>query len=104
MDYILGITNNAVPQGLGEKNKEKLGGAYSHSYAYDDINHLISENEKAKTASYRLDMTYGIMDEPLTKKQQVDSSKVAQSYAFVYLYEDSNHPTAPTQIGHGHQR
>lgn len=40
--------------------------------------------------------------EPLTKKQKVDSSKVAQTYAFAYLYEDSNHPTAPSQIGHNH--
>lgn len=47
-------------------------------------------------------MTYGIMGEPLTKKQKVDSSKVAQSYAFAYLYEDSEHPTAPSQIGHNH--
>ena len=42
------------------------------------------------------------MGEPLTKKQKVDSSKVAQSYAFAYLYEDSKHPTAPSQIGHNH--
>ena len=77
-------------------------GAYSHSYVYDDINRLISANGKAKTASYQLNMTYGIMGEPLTKKQKVDSSKVAQSYAFAYLYEDSKHPTAPSQIGHNH--
>ena len=102
VDNILGITNTADPQGLREKNKAKLGGAYSHSYVYDDINRLISANGKAKTASYRLDMTYGIMGEPLTKKQKVDSSKVAQSYAFAYLYEDSEHPTAPSQIGHNH--
>ena len=102
VDNILGITNTADPQGLGEKNKAKLGGAYSHSYTYDDINRLISANGKAKTASYRLDMTYGIMSEPLTKVQKVDSTKTAQSYDFMYKYEDSNHPTAPTQIGHEH--
>ena len=79
-----------------------FGGAYSHSYVYDDIDRLISANGKAKTASHQLDMTYGIMDEPLTKKQKVDSSKVAQSYAFAYLYEDSKHSTAPSQIGHNH--
>ena len=28
--------------------------------------------------------------------------KTAQSYDFTYKYEDSNHPTAPTQIGHEH--
>ena len=47
-------------------------------------------------------MTYGIMGEPLTKKQKVDSSKVSQSYAFAYLYEAGDHPTAPSQIGHNH--
>ena len=102
VNNILGITNTADPQNIAEKNKAKVGGAYSHSYVYDDINRLISADGKAKTASYRLDMTYGIMGEPLTKKQKVDSSKVAQSYAFAYLYEDSDHPTAPSQIGHNH--
>ena len=75
VNNILGITNTADPQNIAEKNKAKLGGAYSHSYVYDDINRLISADGKAKTASYRLDMTYGIMGEPLTKKQKVDSSK-----------------------------
>ena len=102
VDNILGITNTADPQNIADKNKAKLGGAYSHSYTNDDINRLISANGKAKTASYQLDMTYGIMGEPLTKKQKVDSSKVAQSYAFAYLYEDNDHPTAPSQIGHNH--
>ena len=102
VDNILGITNSANPQNITEKNKAKLGVAYSHSYTYDGINRLVSANGKAKTASYWLDMTYGIMGEPLTKKQKVDSSKVAQSYAFAYLYEDSKHPTVPSQIGHNH--
>ena len=47
-------------------------------------------------------MTFGRMSEPLTKMQKVDSTKTAQSYDFMYKYEDSNHPTAPTQIGHEH--
>ena len=102
VDNILGITNSANPQNITEKNKAKLGVAYSHSYTYDGINRLVSANGKAKTASYWLDMTYGIMGEPLTKKQKVDSSKVAQSYAFAYLYEAGDHPTAPSQIGHNH--
>ena len=42
------------------------------------------------------------MSEPLTKVQKVDPTKTAQSYDFTYKYEDSNHPTAPTQIGHEH--
>ena len=102
VDSILGITNTANPQNIAEKNKVKFGGAYSHSYTYDGINRLVSANSKAKTASYWLDMTYGIMGEPLTKKQKVDSSKVSQSYAFAYLYEAGDHPTAPSQIGHNH--
>ena len=102
VDSILGITNTANPKNIAEKNKVKFGGAYSHSYTYDGINRLVSASSKAKTASYWLDMTYGIMGEPLTKKQKVDSSKVAQSYAFAYLYEAGDHPTAPSQIGHNH--
>ena len=47
-------------------------------------------------------MTFGRMSEPLTKVQKVDTTKTAQSYDFMYKYEDSNHPTAPTQIGHEH--
>ena len=49
-----------------------------------------------------MQMTFGRMSEPLTKVQKVDSSKTAQSYDFMDKYEDSNHPTAPTQIGHEH--
>ena len=49
-----------------------------------------------------MQMTFGRMSEPLTKMQKVDSTKTAQSYDFMYKYEDSNHPTAPTQIGHEH--
>ena len=80
-----------------QNNKTTLGGS-----TYDAQNRLIHANGKAKTASYQLDMAYGIMGEPLTKKQKVDSSKVAQSYAFAYLYENSEHPTAPSQIGYNH--
>ena len=47
-------------------------------------------------------MTFGRMSEPLTKVQKVDSTRTAQSYDFMYKYEDSNHPTTPTQIGHEH--
>ena len=49
-----------------------------------------------------MQMTFGRMTEPLTKVQKVDSTKTAQSYDFMYKYEDSNHPTTPTQIGHEH--
>ena len=47
-------------------------------------------------------MSFRRMSEPLTKVQKVDSTTTAKSYNFAYKYEDSNHSTAPTQIGHDH--
>ena len=49
-----------------------------------------------------MQMTFGRMNEPLTKVQKVDSTRTAQSYDFTYRYEDDSHPTAPTQVGHDH--
>ena len=72
------------------------------NFLYDDLNRLIHASGKAKNASYDMAMTFGLMSEPLTKVQKVDSSRTAKSYDFVYRYEDDNHPTAPTQIGHDH--
>ena len=104
VDNILGITNAVDPTQTNNSNnnKAKLGGAFNHTYAYDDLNRLIKANGKAKSATYEMQMTFGRMSEPLTKVQKVDSTKTAQSYDFTYKYEDSNHPTAPTQIGHEH--
>ncbi len=105
MDNILGITNAIDPTQADKNNnsnKAKLGGAFNHTYAYDDLNRLIKANGKAKSATYEMTMTFGRMSEPLTKVQKVDSTKTAQSYDFTYKYEDNNHPTAPTQIGHEH--
>ena len=62
--------------------------------------YLIKANGKAKRASYDMVMSFGRMSEPLTKVLKVDSTTTAKSYNFAYKYEDSNHPTAPTQIGH----
>ena len=100
VDNILGITNAIDPAKAG--GKSQLGGAFSHTYAYDELNRLITASGKAKSASYEMAMTFGRMNEPLTKVQKVDSTKTAQSYDFMYKYEDSNHPTTPTQIGHEH--
>jgi cell well associated rhsD protein len=98
--------NNLIKEHLKKRgisnNKTKLGDAFNHTYTYDDLNRLIKANGKAKSASYEMQMTFGRMSEPLTKVQKVDSTKTAQSYDFTYKYEDSNHPTAPTQIGHEH--
>ena len=102
VDNILGITNAANPTALTKLNKAKLGGRSSHTYEYDELNRLIHANGKAKRASYDMVMSFGRMSEPLTKVQKVDSTTTAKSYNFVYKYEDSNHPTAPTQIGHDH--
>lgn len=102
VDNILGITNAVDPTRDNTNGDKKLGGAFKHSYAYDDLNRLVYASGKAKQASYSMQMTFGRMSEPLTKVQKVDSTKTAQSYDFTYKYEDSNHPTAPTQIGHEH--
>ena len=107
VDNILGIANAVDPtqansNNNSNNNKAKLGGAFNHTYAYDDLNRLIKANGEAKGAKYEMTMTFGRMSEPLTKVQKVDSTKTAQSYNFTYKYEDSNNPTAPTQIGHEH--
>ena len=94
--------NNNSNNNNSNNNKAKLGGAFNHTYAYDDLNRLIKANGMAKGAKYEMTMTFGRMSEPLTKVQKVDYTKTAQSYDFTYEYEDSNHPTAPTQIGHEH--
>ena len=102
VDNILGITKAVDPTRGNTNGDKKLGGAFKHNYAYDDLNRLVYASGKAKQASYSMQMTFGRMSEPLTKVQKVDSTKTAQSYDFTYKYEDSNHPTAPTQIGHEH--
>ncbi|WP_249112202.1 RHS repeat-associated core domain-containing protein [Prevotella melaninogenica] len=102
VDNILGITNAANPTSLMKLNRAKLGGRSSHTYEYDELNRLIHASAKAKHASYDMVMSFGRMSEPLTKVQKVDSTTTAKSYNFAYKYEDSNHPTAPTQIGHDH--
>ena len=102
VDNILGITNAANPTSLTKLNKAKLGGKSSHTYEYDELNRLVHASGKAKSASYDMVMSFGQMSEPLTKVQKVDSTTTAKSYNFAYKYEDSSHPTAPTQIGHDH--
>ena len=102
VDNILDITNAANATSLTKLNKAKLGGRSSHTYEHDELNRLVHANGKAKSASYDMVMSFGRMSEPLTKIQKVDSTTTAKSYNFAYKYEDSNHPTAPTQIGHDH--
>ena len=85
--------------GKGKKEKP-LGGAFSHTYAYDELNRLVKAEGKAKGIGYVMDMSFGLMGEPLTKVQRTDSGSVAGSYALAYEYGDADHPTAPSQIGH----
>ena len=68
VDNILGITNAIDPAKAG--GKSQLGGAFSHTYAYDELNRLITASGKAKSASYEMAMTFGRMSEPLTKVQK----------------------------------
>ena len=68
----------------------------------DALNRLISASGKAKDASYTLDMAYNVMSMPVSKAQTVENSKKANSYNLEYKYEDADHPTAPSQIGHEH--
>ena len=91
VDNILGIVNAVDPTqaASGNNNKAKLGGAFNHTYAYDELNRLITASGKAKSASYEMAMTFGRMSEPLTKVQKVDSTRTAQSYDFTYRYEDN---------------
>ena len=121
VDNILGISNVITPKapkkpkgfggpgrtdGMGgldagkEKKEKPLGGAFSHTYAYDELNRLIRAEGKAKGIGYAMDMSFGLMGEPLTKVQRTDSGSVAGSYALAYEYGDADHPTAPSQIGH----
>ena len=60
VDNILGISNSAAPTG-------EIGGTYSHSYQYDELNRLISASGKAKDKNYELLMRYDVMSNPLQK-------------------------------------
>ncbi len=61
VDNILGITNVIDPAKAG--GKSQLGGAFSHTYAYDELNRLITASGKAKSASYEMAMTFGRIKE-----------------------------------------
>ena len=48
VDNILGITNAVDPTRGNSNGDKKLGGAFKHSYAYDNLNRLASANGKTK--------------------------------------------------------
>ncbi|WP_315388125.1 hypothetical protein [Hoylesella shahii] len=88
VDNILGISNVITPKapkkpkGFGGpvrtdgmdgpvaskgKKEKPLGGAFSHTYAYDELNRLVRAESKSKGIGYVMDMSFGLMGEPLTK-------------------------------------
>lgn len=80
VDNILGISNAAAPSG-------EIGGTYSHTYAYDELNRLISASGTAKDQTYEQLMRYDVMSNPLQK----DSVS--------YEYNTPNHPNAVSSAG-----
>lgn len=75
-----GVSNHAAPSG-------DIGGAFSHAYAYDEINRLVSANGSAKGRTYELLMRYDVMSNPLQK----DSA--------LYEYNTTGHPDAVSCVG-----
>ena len=71
VENLLGITNATNPTSLTKLNKAKLGGKSSHTYEYDELNHLVHANGKAKRASYDIVMSFGLISELLTKVRMV---------------------------------
>ena len=80
VDNILGISNAAAPTG-------EIGGAHSHTYAYDELNRLISASGKVKDKNYELLMRYDVMSNPLQKD------------SVTYEYNTPNHPNAVSSAG-----
>ena len=75
-----GRTDGMGGPDVGKGKEEKpLGGAFSHTYAYDELNRLVKASGKAKGLGYAMDMSFGLMGEPLTKTQRTDSGSVAGS-------------------------
>ena len=48
VDNILGITNTIDPTRDNTNGNKKLGGAFKHSYTYNDLNRLAPANGKTK--------------------------------------------------------
>ena len=72
------------PNAEKEKKEKPLGGAFSHTYAYDELNRLVRAEGKAKGLGYAMDMSFGLMGEPLTKVQRTDSGSVAGIFQNAY--------------------
>lgn len=93
-----GVTNNG------------LGGGYTHTYTYDNLNRLVTgngswlgqENEGSNFESdYSLGMTYDAVHRIINKDQshnQDGEGFATNTYDNVYAYEDANHAHALSSI------
>ncbi|MGN0028785.1 MAG: hypothetical protein ACI35Q_03520 [Marinilabiliaceae bacterium] len=77
---VLRIANPAKPNG-------DIGGAYSHTYQYDEINRLVSASGTAKGRSYETLTRYDVMSNPLQKD------------GALYEYNTIGHPNAVSGVG-----
>ncbi len=80
VDNILSISNAAKPQ-------SELGGTFSHSYVYDELNRLVNASGSAKGKNYDLLMCYDVMSNPLLKD------------SITYDYNTNNHANAVSRAG-----
>ncbi|MDY4520825.1 MAG: RHS repeat-associated core domain-containing protein [Bacteroidales bacterium] len=80
VDNILSISNAAKPQG-------ELGGTFSHSYVYDELNRLVNASGAAKGKNDDLLMCYDVMSNPLLKD------------SITYDYNTNNHANAVSRAG-----
>lgn len=79
VDNILGISNAAQPNG-------EIGGTFSHSYQYDELNRLVSASGMAKDKNYELLMRYDVM------------SNTVQKDSVSYEYDTESHPNAVSRV------
>ena len=80
VDNILGISNAAQPSG-------EIGGTFSHSYQYDELNRLVSASGTAKDDNYELLMRYDVM------------SNAVQKDSVSFEYNTPDHPNAVSRAG-----
>ena len=79
-----------------------LGGASSYSYQYDELNRLInakgSFSGEIQQADYSLQMTYNKLGGITQKALNHNLNGTPKGYTLSYLYNDKNHPNAPSSI------
>ncbi|QHN65442.1 RHS repeat domain-containing protein [Bergeyella cardium] len=79
-----------------------LGGASSYSYQYDELNRLINAkgafSGEIQQADYSLQMTYNKLGGITQKALNHNLNGTPKGYTLSYLYNDKNHPNAPSSI------